>query len=93
MNRLEAQREYEQAAELRHGAFELLDQHMRVGPDERDPSVIVELQDAANHLGAVERSLRETVRPQPLVPAAGPPAASDGIERPSRDTAGASENR
>lgn len=75
MNPQEAQREYQQAAELRHGAFELLDQHMRVGPAERDPSVIVELQDAANHLGAVERSLRETVRQQPLVPAACPPAA------------------
>jgi hypothetical protein len=76
MNPPAAQREYEQAAELRQGAFELLDQHMRRGPSERDQSVIVELQDAANHLGAVERSLRERVCPQPLGPSAGPPAPS-----------------
>jgi hypothetical protein len=83
MNRLEAQREYEQAAELRHGAFELLDRHMRASPDERDPRVIVELQDAANHLGAVERSLRDGARPQPLVPAAGPRAASQASSDPA----------
>jgi hypothetical protein len=76
MNPQEAQSEYEQAAELRHGAFELLDQHMRGGPAERDPSVIVELQDAANHLGAVERSLRERLCPEPLVPSTVPPTTS-----------------
>ncbi len=76
----QAQREYEQAAELRQGAFELMDEHMRGGPAQRDPSVMVELQDAANHLGAVERSLRERICPQPLVPSAGPVAltASSG---------------
>lgn len=76
MNPQEAQREYEQAAELRQGAFDLLDQHMRGGLAERDQTVIVELQDAANHLGVVERSLRGRVCPQPLAPSADLPAAS-----------------
>jgi hypothetical protein len=65
------------------------------GPAERDQSVIVELQDAANHLGAVERSLRERVCPQPFVPSADPPALSlassdlapKAPERPKRASA------
>ena len=88
MNQQAAQREYERAGELRRGAFELLDEHMR--GCELDESVIVELQDAANHLGAVERHLRERFSAQPLGPSVGSPAtlvaetgvASRAPERP-----------
>jgi hypothetical protein len=88
MNPQTAQREYDRAAELRQGAFELLDQHMCGGPSDQDQSVIVELQDAANHLGAVERSLRGRLAPQPLGTSADLPAplfaSSDVASRPER---------
>ena len=71
-----AHRDYERAAELRQGAFDLLDRHMRGGPGERDQTVIVELQDAANHLGAVERALRQRLSEEPAGPSVEPPAPS-----------------
>lgn len=90
MNQQAGHREYERAVELRQGVFDLLDLHMRGGPSERDQSVIVELQDAANHLGAVERSLRQKFSAIPLGPSVDSPAplfvasdvASTALERP-----------
>ncbi len=76
MNPPAAQREYDRAAELRAGAFELLDQHLRGAAAERDQNVIVELQDAANHLGAVERLLRNRLCPAPPGPSLDRPASS-----------------
>jgi hypothetical protein len=79
MNPEAAHREYERVTQLRQGAFDLLDQHMRGGSAEPDQTVIVELQDAANHLGAVERSLRDRLPPQPLETSAAPSFGSGDL--------------
>jgi hypothetical protein len=52
--------EYQRAAALRQAAWQLLEEYTRrrVG-EARDPKIIVGLQDAANRLGGVERSLLE----------------------------------
>ena len=55
-----ASHEYQRAAALRQATWQLLEEYTRrrVG-EEQDSKIIVALQDAANRLGAVERSLLE----------------------------------
>jgi hypothetical protein len=81
-----ASHEYERAAALRHATWQLLEQYMRrrVG-EERDPGVIVGLQDAANRLGAVERSLLEHPRntrdaERSVAPTVPPPERDDAVQ-------------
>jgi hypothetical protein len=57
MSEFTAQQDYERAASLREDVMRLLEQHLCRGCTQRDSSVIVGLQDAANRLGQVEQSL------------------------------------
>src|SRR5437868_13677642 len=55
-----ASHEYQRAAALRQATWHLLEEYTRRRVvEERDSRIIVGLQDAANRLGAVERSLLE----------------------------------
>ncbi len=52
------QNDYELAAALRKGTWELLEGYLRNADGEKDSQVIVALQDVANYLGVVEQRLR-----------------------------------
>jgi hypothetical protein len=52
------QDDYELAAALRKGTWELLEAYLRNTDGEKDSQVIVALQDVANYLGVVEQRLR-----------------------------------
>ena len=56
------QHDYELAASLRQGTWELLERSLQCRKGEDDTQVIVALQDAANLLGAVERRLQDPLR-------------------------------
>jgi hypothetical protein len=86
MTELPVPPEYERLAALRQATWQLLEDYTRRGPEEQDPSIIVGLQDAANHLGAVEQRLLE--------PPGGPlPTLTSGSAMPEsrRDSAARSE--
>lgn len=59
MIELAAQQEYERAAALRQGTWQLLEEYTRRRSDDQDTNIIDGLQDAANRLGAVEQLLLE----------------------------------
>jgi hypothetical protein len=57
MSDLTTQQDYERAASLREEIMSFLEQHLCRATTQRDSSVIVGLQDAANRMGQVERCL------------------------------------